>query len=265
MKDDIACIINEFGAVGYIVCTGAGFSADSNISVYAGKDGKWEMNAPKGLSIKEIQEFGAENTFLKKPREFWDYFLEFASTINNNEPHKGYYKLLELIKNKPYYVVTSNIDGYHSRAGYNNVIECHGRLVNANKTINIQCSQFGECLNKDIWEWNGQGELPVCKKCGKIARPNYLSFNDYYCNIAPYTIENKVRDEMMKWLKVVKDEKIIIFEIGVGETVKTVKNRVNSIKKMCPNSLVIRINPNIMDDPLARGYINICKNAIDCF
>lgn len=270
---------------GFLVCTGAGFSADSNIPVYVGKNGKWDLvnshsefrsvrTSPNldlldsdGLFLEEIQEFGRMNEkgeplFLEKPEKFWNYFSRMVKNINENEPHKGYYGLLEMIKNNTYYVVTSNIDGYHSRAGYQNVIECHGRLVNSNKSVNVQCTQ---CDPGDIW--GTTDSLPMCKKCNSCARPNYLSLNDYYCNIAPYTFDNKIRSEMIKWLSHVEKNniKIVIFEIGVGDTIKTVKNRARDTWKRCKNSILIRINPLPDPDPLPERYYNIAELAVNVF
>jgi NAD-dependent SIR2 family protein deacetylase len=278
MKDDIALkrVISSLGPIsGYVICTGAGFSADSNIPVYAGVNGKWNNMVSPGLTTKEIQEFGTISgeapLFLEKPQEFWNYFLDTAKIINDNKPHQGYYNLLEMVKDKPYYVVTSNIDGYHSRAGFKNVIECHGRLVNPNKTINVQCSEYGVCSCKNTWEWtsskvSSDNDLLVCPVCKQIARPNYLSFNDHYCNIAPFSTENTTRKEMIEWLEKVKNDRIIIFEIGVGETVKTVKNRSRLIWQKYPNSILIRINPSPDPDGpegLKERYINFCEKAID--
>ena len=70
----------------------------------------------------------------------WGYIVSMMSAFRNASPHSGYTYLLNLIKDKDYFVFTSNIDGYFVQSGFdpNRVAECHGNLNL------LQCSTVGE-------------------------------------------------------------------------------------------------------------------------
>lgn len=304
-------------AQGFLICTGAGMSADSGIPVYRtytkypsigwiksplglersnhqyGYEG-WgpnDLDIP-GLDNMDIHDFGRSNLFeksitwnsegstfniCKKGLLLWKYFFDQRQKFTTSIPHTGYMDLNKIIKHRDYFVITSNVDSFHLRGGFSksNVIECHGSLLNENVDFRIQCSQ-GSLCNSSVWTFNfdpiiqssrdiQEENLPRCPKCKLIARPNYLSFNDDNCLVNVFTFDSDSRKRMITWLDNVQKDLIIIFEIGVGEVVSTIKNRSRKTWKECPNSILIRINPAPDPQPLSERYYNLpmtCQSAM---
>lgn len=110
-------------------------------------------------------------------------------------PHEGFNMLLELgekLKSKNYFVYTSNVDGQFQKAGFpeDKVVELHGSLMHCQcrKCYTIIPAPFKQIpidYDKCI-----ATEIPQCKKCKSILRPNVLLFNDYEW-IAERTKEQK--------------------------------------------------------------------------
>jgi len=114
----------------------------------------------------------------------------------------------------------------------------------------LQCN---EPCGVDIWENDAQVELglkemrainlPKCKNCGGIARPNILMFDD------PYWLEyrsQKQNAKFQKWKGKVfkKKQKLAIIEIGAGLAVQTIRFNNNRLVHLNEaNSKIIRINP----------------------
>jgi NAD-dependent deacetylase len=73
-------------------------------------------------------------------------------------------------------VVTQNVDGLHSRAGSENVIELHGSLEA------FRCAECWHSHASDavLEAASGDGEVapPACSKCGNFIRPGVVWFGE---------------------------------------------------------------------------------------
>lgn len=249
-------------ADGFLICTGAGMSHDSGIPVYR-RNGRWGPSQEEldekypGLSVEDLHDFGRAGLFDSKGELFWRYFRDLRDLFMS-ESHQGYYRLNEIISKKPHFVVTSNIDHMHIRSGLFplNVIEVHGSLIDNRGNFFVQCSHGMEC-NKRIWK-SDPSVTPRCPSCNSIARPNVLSFHDE--NYFP--ADQFGHSNMVEWLKSFRG-KLVILEIGVGNTVKTITNRSRSVWKDHPDSVLIRVNPEPDPNPLPERYFSIETTALE--
>ena len=254
-------LLNE--AEGFLICTGAGMSSDSGVPIYR-KNNTWgplqeELDQRySGLLVEDIHDFGKSGLFQQKGELLWAYFRDLRQVFLS-KPHSGYYGLNSLIRNKPYFVVTSNIDHMHVHSGLfpMNVVEAHGSLIDNRGNFRVQCSQGIECNNRI---WSSDEVLPRCPVCHLIARPNCLSFNDEHY----FVTENYSHDNMVLWLNSFRG-RLAIFEIGVGTEVKTISNRSRGAWKDHPNSILFRINPTPDPEPLPMRYINLSTTAKTAF
>jgi NAD-dependent SIR2 family protein deacetylase len=117
--------------------------------------------------------------------ESWGLGVTMARAFCEHEPHEGYSALFELCKSSHFFVVTSNIDGYFKRSGFppDRLWETHGCMDT------LQCTTVGQdhycgvgtwALDKDSLEkipirvdnTCARDTIPICKKCGALARPN---------------------------------------------------------------------------------------------
>jgi len=84
-----------------LIFAGSGMSQESGIPVFHGSDLKGGLSQKDGIEL-----------------------------VNNHTPHQGYIDLLNFCEGKEYYVMTSNIDGYFAKAGFDpqRVVEVHGNV-----------------------------------------------------------------------------------------------------------------------------------------
>jgi NAD-dependent SIR2 family protein deacetylase len=101
------------------------------------------------------------------------------------------------------------------------------------------------------------GELPKCKNCGGLARPNILMFGDW--NWIPYRT-NAQAERLQKWFQRLNifNAKLAIIEMGAGNAVPTVRYKSQQTSKNIDSTL-IRINPRDYDVP--KGAIAIPLGA----
>jgi NAD-dependent SIR2 family protein deacetylase len=106
------------------------------------------------------------------------------------------------------------------------IYECHG---------SVHYMQCLKACTKEIWptsEFNippvdestfrACGELPKCKRCSELARPNVLMFNDWgYLGIR----QAQQRQRFSQWLNkvMINQWRVVIIEIGAGKAVPTVR------------------------------------------
>jgi NAD-dependent SIR2 family protein deacetylase len=164
--------------------------------------------------------------------------------------------LLDLVKSKNdnYFIFTSNVDGQFQKAGFdeNKIVECHGRISH------FQC--INDC-KKDIWKSDIEKidvdmeeflatDIPLCPKCGDIARPNILMFGDWKWN-PKITLNQETRYN--KWKKQNKSKKLLVIELGAGTAIPTVRRESENIAKYY-NGNLIRINPREFDVDSGYGF-----------
>jgi len=226
-----------------LITAGAGMGVDSGLPDFRGDEGFWKAYpVAKKLGLN-FQALANPKWFDVNPRLAWAFYGHRLNLYRNTTPHEGF----EILKNLPHnkFVFTSNVDGHFQKAGFSElrVVEIHG-------SINyLQCSE--PCCNK-IWENIYEIEvdeekfeaknLPLCKFCKKIARPNILMFSDFKF------VDKRVDLQMARfkfWLSQLED-KLVIIEIGAGKDVPTVRTMSERVKKRFKATL-IRINPKDSD------------------
>jgi NAD-dependent deacetylase len=104
------------------VLTGAGVSAESGIPTF--------RDAQKGLwATFNPQDLATPAAFVRNPRLVWEWYAERRVTIEQTRPNPGHVALAELERRVPdFTLITQNIDGLHSLAGSQRVIELHGNI-----------------------------------------------------------------------------------------------------------------------------------------
>lgn len=248
------------------ITAGAGMGVDSGLPDFRGNSGFWKAYPPIAKLGKSFSEMADPVWFHKQPEIAWAFYGHRLNLYRETTPHEGFFKLLELGKQKQYgyFVFTSNVDGQFQAAGFDDdfIEECHGSIHH------LQCNQ--PCSN-DIWDMGEENvtvdmeaflamePLPKCKNCGGLARPNILMFGDW--NWIAYR-SNAQGMRLQKWLQGLNNinAKLAIIEMGAGTAVPTVRlqsQRVHNGK----NSILIRINPRDYDVPT--GAISLPLGAME--
>lgn len=147
---------------------GAGVSTGSGMKDFRSADGLYNEKNEFRWQPEQIL---SHTFFYKRPKVFYEFYRKKMNVLpyEPNIVHKTVAKweqegLVDV-------VITQNIDNLHQKAGSKNVIELHGTAMKN------YCTKCGESY--DINEiFYGSDEYPVCKKCGKLVRPDIILYEE---------------------------------------------------------------------------------------
>ena len=249
--------IKEADAI--LITAGAGMGVDSGLPDFRGNEGFWKAYPViKDLGIS-FENMANPKWFTEKPNLAWAFYGHRLNLYRETIPHKGFEMLLELVKEKNdnYFIFTSNVDGQFQKAGFSDekIVEVHGSIQH------FQCS---DNCSKDIWDADTNDiaidmkkfealELPKCKNCSAVARPNILMFGDW----GWIDTRTDAQEERFKsWLKLLKQkkQKLAIIEIGAGTAIPTIQHTGEYIAENALDAKLIRINPRDFEVNKEYGY-----------
>jgi NAD-dependent SIR2 family protein deacetylase len=254
-----------------IIGAGAGIGVDSGLPDFRGTEGFWRAYPPIAKLGISFEEMANPFWFDKKPQLAWAFYGHRFNLYKNTIPHKGFEMLLEIAKKMKNgsFVYTSNVDGQFQKAGFdeNKIYEIHG-------SINfLQCTK--PCSN-NIWKadfekidvneekFEATGDLPSCKKCGALARPNILMFGDRAWNPKRSSEQS---EKYRSWIDKNKNSKLVILEFGAGTSVPSVRHNSETLVRNY-NAKLIRINPREFNVPknqigISSGSLNAMENIFN--
>jgi NAD-dependent deacetylase len=170
---------------GVVVLTGAGVSAESGIPTFRGKEGYWTVGARE----YHPQELATHEAFSRMPWEVWAWYLYRRGVCRAAEPNAAHQAIVrwDAALGDRFGLVTQNVDGLHRRAG-----SPDARTYPIHGDIDLmRCSR--ECTMDrypipDAVPALAKGEdvstevmlLLECPKCGAMARPHVLWFDESY-------------------------------------------------------------------------------------
>jgi NAD-dependent deacetylase len=151
-----------------IVFTGAGFSTPSGIPDFrSAGSGLWTRYLP--------MEVASLSTFRYDPEKFFGWLRPLASHMLSAEPSLAHLELARLERSgRLRAIITQNIDGLHTRAGSQNVLEVHGTL---NSLTCIDCYRQYKS-DGFIEPYIAKGDLPHCPYCGHLLKPDIILFEE---------------------------------------------------------------------------------------
>ena len=253
-------IIKEADAI--VITAGAGMGVDSGLPDFRGDEGMWKAYPLLGKRKISFNTIANPYSFQKFPELAWAFYGHRYDLYKNTTPHEGFNKLLELSKEKDCFVVTSNVDGAFQKAGFpeDRVYEIHGR-INKFQCVDNCCEPFEPEVDEfgvDPKKLTMKCELPKCPKCGKLARPNIMMFNDFYFNSNETSEQEKrFNDFMYKYDK--GDKKIVVIELGAGTAIPSIRRIGEYIHTSVEGATLVRINPRESFGP--KGIVSIAKGA----
>ena len=233
-----AALVEE--ADGLLVAAGAGIGVDSGLPDFRGSEGFWRAYPPLARLGLAFHEIACPDSFDTDPGLAWGFYGHRLALYRATRPHAGF-AILRAIgarTTRGSFVFTSNVDGQFQRAGFDagTVVECHGSIHH------LQCTR--PCCDA-IWPADGVdpevdmahcklvSELPLCPRCGALARPNILMFNDGAW-LPQRSDEQMARLE--HWRAQVRRPAVI--ELGAGVDIPSVRRMAEA-----QGVPLIRINP----------------------
>jgi len=146
-----------------VVLTGAGISTESGIPDFRSAEGIWAKYDP--FEVAHI------DAFRRDPARVWEFYALRLDVLASAEPNAGHHALARLEEaGLVRAVVTQNVDGLHTRAGSQEVVEVHGSLREA------ECIHCG--VRVPMADAVAQLPLPPCPECGEILKPGVVMFGE---------------------------------------------------------------------------------------
>ena len=227
-------------ADGILIGAGAGIGVDSGLPDFRGDEGFWRAYPPLAKARVKFVDIASPAAFRDDPRRAWGFYGHRLALYRATVPHEGFAVLMAMataMRNGAF-IFTSNVDGQFQKAGFDaqHIVEYHGSIHH------LQC--IDACTGA-IWTaadlspeidtatCTMVSALPRCPRCGQLARPNILMFND------SDWVETRMKqqyDRLDAWLATV--QRLVVVEIGAGVDIPSVRRFGESL-----NQPLIRINP----------------------
>lgn len=231
-----------------LIAAGAGMGVDSGLPDFRGPEGVWRAYPAFRNAGKRFEEMSNPAWFRSDPELAWGFFGHRLNLYRGTQPHAGFGILCRWAQKQPqgYFVFTSNVDGHFQRAGFDaqRIVECHGSLNF------LQCTQS---CRQDIWPADdvavtvdettvrATSPLPNCPRCGAVARPNVLMFDDWEWRSDRCDGQT---ERYRHWLSSVDGQRVVILEFGAGTSVPTVRYECERRRGQ-----LIRVNPRDPEVP----------------
>ena len=233
---------------------GAGMGVDSGLPDFRGSEGFWRAYPALGKLGIAFDEMAQPGWFAARPEMAWGFYGHRQQLYRDTVPHAGFQTLLWWGQSLAggYFVATSNVDGQFQKAGFpdERILEVHGNIHR------LQCSQ--PCTDDDTWvpdepldlridleRVTAHGPLPRCPRCGAMARPNVLMFNDVdWCPAVTLGQEQRFR----QWLASIRGRQLVILELGAGTAVATIRRLGERLLAERDRTSLVRINPDARDE-----------------
>lgn len=147
------------------VLTGAGISAESGVPTFRDPDGLWQQFRPEELANIEA--------FLDNPALVQGWYGHRRAVVEDVAPNEGHRALAALERwvierGGEFLLATQNVDGLHTRAGSERVVELHGSIMRSHC---IACNAPADAAAA------AEGAL-TCDTCGGLIRPDVVWFGE---------------------------------------------------------------------------------------
>lgn len=231
-----------------VVC-GAGLSADCGIPTYRGESSHQYKTWPPFIRGEE-EPYGMakERRMREDPSLAWGHIFNRMHAFNTKSPHKGYHSLYGLIKAKPHFIFSTNVDGMWHKTSTKldtHIVEYHGsasyvQCINdcRQRYSRIEDEDFTRCTYDSV-TGRLNGTLPTCTDCGELMRQNIFNIGDYnFCGIRRF----KQQTRYERFLRdAPKDGMGVVLEIGCGRAIPTARNMTAAVRRS-HSAKVIRLN-----------------------
>ncbi|MCI8443386.1 MAG: Sir2 silent information regulator family NAD-dependent deacetylase [Provencibacterium sp.] len=153
--------------------------------------------------------------------EYWAYWSRYIWVNRYQDPPRPVYqKLLELVREKDYFVITTNVDHCFQKAGFDKkrLFYTQGDygLFQCSAPCDIDTWDNREIIRSMVEQQRGlkipAGLIPKCPKCGRSLRMNLRS-DDRFVEDEGWL---RAAERYENFLRTRKGERILFLELGVG-------------------------------------------------
>lgn len=259
---EIKKYINSCDAV--VIGAGAGLSSASGLT-YSGE--RFEKNFSDFIERYGMKDMYSAGFYpFSTQEEKWAYWSRhiFYNRYDFNAG-KAYTELFELIKNKNYFIITTNVDHQFWLSGFDDCRifatqgdygmfqcseACHKKLYNNEDTVRAMVALQEDCKIPDYL-------VPKCPVCGGNMEVN-LRCDDSFVEDENW---DKAAKRYADFINENKNKKILFMELGVGmNTPVIIKYQFWRMTDSCKNSLYVCINNGEAWAPKEISNKSICLN-----
>lgn len=247
-----------------VIGAGAGMGVDSGLPDFRGDQGFWRAYPPYAKLGLRFVELAHPRWFRDDPELAWGFYGHRMNLYRAARPHDGFAVLRRWAARLPggAFVATSNVDGQFQRAGFDpgRVWEVHGS-IHAMQCVErcgvgiFAADPFEVAVDEETFR--ARGTLPVCPRCGALARPNILMFGDGDWDGARSAAQG---DGLEDWYAAKRPARLVLVEIGAGQAVPTVRRFCEETARQTGGTLV-RVNPREPEVPA--GHVGLPMGAVD--
>lgn len=272
--DNIAKAAKLIKEADYIlVGAGAGLSAAGGLNYGDSKLFKEWFPKLSELGIETIGEaislyWNVDNS---NRRSLWAYWSNHINKIRYEAPAlKPYLDLYEIIKDKNYFIITTNVDEQFVKSGFDKekVFAPQGNyaLFQCDKPCSDELFNNKEFIDKMISNMNNdtfeirEEDIPLCPKCGSYLSKNLRVDNTFV--EAPHMEKQK---DYINYINNSIDGKLVLLELGVGfNTPAIIRWPFEKITIKHPNALLVRMNMQYPDVPkeISQNSLSLNKDIL---
>ncbi len=124
-----------------------------------------------------IEEALSSTMLRDRPEVTWKYLWEIAEKCRTTLPNRCHEILTNWQKHTPNtWILTQNVDGLHTKAGSQKVIEIHGRAATL-RCVHCPFHTDGNRFLHDERRYHSP-HVPKCPDCGHVLRPDVVLFGE---------------------------------------------------------------------------------------
>lgn len=229
-----------------LIGAGAGLSTSAGIDYSPASFQKYFSEYVKEYGMTDL--YSSSFYPFKTENEKWAYWSRHIDyTYLSQKPRSLYLKIFDLIKDKDYFVITTNTDGQFLKADFDIKrvfevqgcyrwfqcsIECHDKLYNNENQVRQMLDYQRDLKVPDEY-------LPKCPLCNEPMEVNLRKDN--------FFVEDEHWDKMNnlyeKYVSSFKNKKVLLLEFGVGfNTPIIIRFPFEKMTYMYPNINMVRFN-----------------------
>ena len=259
-------ILEEYKIV--VVGAGAGLSTSAGFTYTGERFEKYFSDFGRKYGFTDMYSGGFYP--YSSAEEFWAYWSRYIM-INRymDAPEPVYEKLLQLLENKDYFVITTNVDHCFQKAGFDKA-----RLYYTQGDYGLfQCSEpcHQETYDNEpeirlMYEEQRDMKIPTaliphCPRCGKPMSMNLRSDNTFVQDAGWYEAAKRYQDFLVS-RNTAKDGKVLFLELGVGgNTPGIIKYPFWRMTTLNKNAMYVCINFGEAVVPPEIAGRSLCINA----
>ncbi|MBY8913923.1 hypothetical protein KY305_14360 [Bacillus sp. YC2] len=252
-----------------LIGAGAGLSASAGIDYGDTKIFERLFTPLMKKGFRRQYELIGYNDWMEE--EKWAYWATHVNYVRFEFPPSPVYQaLLNLVKNKDYFVITTNVDGMFEKAGFDVNRLCTPQGDYAQYQCNKPCThetwptkpvidKILPNIDQSTLTIKDSSLVPHCANCGGPVFLN-VRVDDSFID-DPYVNQwEKYRD----WLQTTQNKKLFVIEFGVGfNTPSIIRWPFENIVYNHSQASLLRVNQNDSDVPKEIIHKSICveKNA----